>query len=90
MSAAMGIDKPVRGLRELLAGLADAPDMPVSGLALSSRNVAPGFAFLAVKGTRMHGLAYASEAVARGASVIVFEAWRQLGYRGALDLAGKE
>lgn len=63
-------------LPQLLAGLTDAddvPDVPVTGLALSSQEVGAGDIFLAVQGTRMHGLAFAADAVERGASCIVYQ-----------------
>lgn len=63
-------------LTELLDGLVDpaeVPDLIVSGLTMSSRDAGPGQAFLAVRGTRMHGLAFAAEAVARGASCVIYE-----------------
>lgn len=63
-------------LTELLDGLVDAaevPDLIVSDLSLSSQDTGPGQAFLAVRGTRMHGLAFAADAVARGASCVIYE-----------------
>lgn len=63
-------------LPQLLEGLTDAddvPDVPVTGLALSSQEVGAGDIFLAVQGTRMHGLAFAADAVERGASCIVYQ-----------------
>ncbi|MBY8965881.1 UDP-N-acetylmuramoyl-L-alanyl-D-glutamate--2,6-diaminopimelate ligase [Algiphilus sp. NNCM1] len=63
-------------LPQLLDGLteaADVPDLPVTGLALSSQGVRAGDIFLAVQGTRMHGLAFAADAVERGASCIVYQ-----------------
>ena len=55
----------------------DAPealrDMPVQDLALDSRNVRPGSLFLAVAGTRGHGLDYLDGAVAAGAAIVVWE-----------------
>lgn len=64
-------------LPALLAGLVgddvNVPDMPVAGLALSSAEVVAGDIFLAVRGTRMHGLAFAADAVARGAACIVYQ-----------------
>lgn len=61
-------------LPELLAGMVtDVPDMPVSGLTLDHRQVKPGMAFIALRGTRQHGLAYAPDAVAAGAAVVLYE-----------------
>jgi len=63
-------------LPQLLEGLTDtdeAPDLPVTGMALSSQEVGAGDIFLAVQGTRMHGVAFAADAVERGASCIVYQ-----------------
>ena len=62
-------------LRALAEGIAqvpaDCPDYPVLGLCADSRRVAPGDVFVAVPGTRADGAAYAAQAVARGAVVVV-------------------
>ena len=60
-------------LDELLAGVAPAPPVDVAGLTLDSRAVAPGDAFVALKGGRGHGLDHAGEAAARGARVILWD-----------------
>lgn len=65
-----------RHLGELLQGVCDIPshvDLSVAGIALDSRRVEPGFVFLALAGTQSHGLAFASDAVAQGASVVLYE-----------------
>ncbi|MGQ0502523.1 MAG: UDP-N-acetylmuramoyl-L-alanyl-D-glutamate--2,6-diaminopimelate ligase [Panacagrimonas sp.] len=51
----------------------DIPDHPVTGLALDSRCVQPGDAFIAVRGTRGHGLTHLPQALAQGASAILWE-----------------
>jgi UDP-N-acetylmuramoyl-L-alanyl-D-glutamate--2,6-diaminopimelate ligase len=64
-------------LDQLLKGIADVPDagdIVVSGLALDSRQVRPGDAFFALRGTRGHGITFAQGAVARGARVVLAEA----------------
>ncbi|WP_049621238.1 UDP-N-acetylmuramoyl-L-alanyl-D-glutamate--2,6-diaminopimelate ligase [Frateuria defendens] len=64
-------------LDRLLQGIADAADLgglAVSGLSLDSRRVRPGEAFLALRGTREHGIAYAAQAAANGAAVVLAEA----------------
>ena len=66
-----------RPLSQLLAGIADPAglgDLAVSGLALDSRQVREGDAFLALRGTREHGIAFAPGAVRRGARVVLAEA----------------
>jgi UDP-N-acetylmuramoyl-L-alanyl-D-glutamate--2,6-diaminopimelate ligase len=60
-------------LDELLAGIAPAPRLDVAGLTLDSRSVAPGDAFVALRGGRGHGLDHAGEAAARGARAILWD-----------------
>jgi UDP-N-acetylmuramoyl-L-alanyl-D-glutamate--2,6-diaminopimelate ligase len=65
-----------RTLAELLDGVADAGSagvLPVSGLSLDSRALADGEAFIALRGTRGHGIEHAAGAVARGAAAVLFE-----------------
>ena len=63
-----------RSLRSLLQGYADAvPDLGVTGVELDSRRVVPGSLFLAVRGQARHGLAFAGEALKRGAAAIAWE-----------------
>ena len=64
-------------LHDLLEGIADTHafgDLSVSGLTLDSRQVQPGMAFFALQGTQGHGIAFAAEAVRRGACVVLAEA----------------
>ena len=60
-------------LDELLAGVAPAPQVLIAGLTLDSRSVAPGDAFVALKGGHGHGLDHASEAIARGARAVLWD-----------------
>jgi len=63
-------------LAELLKGLGEAEtkqDVTVSGLALDSRKVQPGDLFLAVAGTRTHGLHHARQALTLGAVAVAWE-----------------
>jgi UDP-N-acetylmuramoyl-L-alanyl-D-glutamate--2,6-diaminopimelate ligase len=62
-------------LKWLLDGIAAVPgrDAPVADLAIDSRQVRPGSLFLALKGGRAHGLEFAADAAARGASAILWE-----------------
>ena len=70
MNAAL-VTRPLSGL---LQGYADAvPDMGVTGVELDSRRVIPGSLFLAVRGHARHGLAFAGEALKRGAIAIAWE-----------------
>ncbi|RDI98391.1 UDP-N-acetylmuramoyl-L-alanyl-D-glutamate--2,6-diaminopimelate ligase [Dyella solisilvae] len=64
-------------LDQLLKGIAETPgvgDIVVSGLTLDSRQVRPGDAFFALRGTREHGIRFAQGAAARGARVVLAEA----------------
>ena len=60
-------------LRELLAGIADASDIRVSGMTLDSRRVRAGDAFVALKGANTHGITFAPAALAQGASAVIAE-----------------
>lgn len=62
-------------LASLLAGIATVPsgEVRITDLALDSREVRPGSLFFALAGTRQHGLAFAAEAMARGARAILWE-----------------
>ncbi len=64
---------PVLRLDQLLDGLAEAPPVPVQGLDLDSRAIEPGAAFVALRGAQRHGIAFAAQARARGASAVLFE-----------------
>jgi UDP-N-acetylmuramoyl-L-alanyl-D-glutamate--2,6-diaminopimelate ligase len=66
--------KPMMSLQVLLDGIVDsAPDVLVSGLTLDNRKIQPGMAFIALRGTRQHGLSYAASAVEAGAVVVLYE-----------------
>ena len=51
---------------------------PVEGIAFDSRNVRPGFAFVAVPGAKADGLIFASQAAAAGAVAVVGGALRPI------------
>ncbi len=66
--------KNALSLRVLLAGIVEsAPDVRVTGLTLDNRHIQPGMAFVALRGTRQHGLSYAEAAVRAGAVVVLYE-----------------
>lgn len=69
MSRAMLLSEllPDRVLPPQLAGVV------ISGLGLDSRAIGPGEAFFALAGARGHGLDHAEQALAAGATAIVFE-----------------
>ncbi len=61
-------------LGELFGSAAgDLSGLEVEDLVLDSRQARPGAAFLAVPGTQSHGLDHLDDALARGATVIVYE-----------------
>jgi UDP-N-acetylmuramoyl-L-alanyl-D-glutamate--2,6-diaminopimelate ligase len=64
-----------KSLRDLLAGIAAIGDrdIVVHGLALDSRRVSAGDAFVALRGATQHGITFAPAALAQGASVILAE-----------------
>ncbi|MEZ2417387.1 UDP-N-acetylmuramoyl-L-alanyl-D-glutamate--2,6-diaminopimelate ligase [Luteibacter sp. RCC_6_2] len=63
-------------LTDLLDGFADASsagDIDVSGLALDSREIVRGNAFVALRGMKGHGIEFAAKAVGQGAVAILAE-----------------
>jgi len=62
-----------RTLDELLRGLAEAPAIAIDGIAADSRQVAPGYLFLACAGERSHGLDYLDSAIAAGAAAVAWD-----------------
>lgn len=63
-------------LSELLAGIAgvdQSNDCTVTGLALDSRRVEPGALFMALPGLRHDGRAFIADAIARGATAVVYD-----------------
>ncbi len=76
MSGAVDAAAPMRA-GELLAGIADAgaaSAVLLRGLSLDSRAVRPGEAFVALRGSREHGIRYAPQARAAGAVLVLAEA----------------
>ena len=64
-----------RRLADLTAGLIDVPaEILVRDLTLDSRAASPGSLFLACRGRTHHGLRFATQAVARGARAVLYEA----------------
>lgn len=61
-------------LGELLNGITDVEaDMDVTGLTLDSRRVESGDAFIALAGSKYHGLKFAGQAVRQGAVAVIYE-----------------
>ena len=61
-------------LADLMQGIADAPDIAISGIASDTRAVDSGYLFLACSGISSHGLDYAQQAIDAGAVAIVYDA----------------
>ncbi len=59
-------------LLELDAGMCGS-NPQIDGLAMDSRQVEPGFLFLACRGTESHGLIHVEQALQRGAVAVAFE-----------------
>ncbi len=71
-------------LRELLAALpqgqaAHPPDVEIQGITSDSRQVEPGWLFVAVRGTKTDGHQFLDEAVRRGAAALIVETDRPKG-----------
>jgi UDP-N-acetylmuramoyl-L-alanyl-D-glutamate--2,6-diaminopimelate ligase len=63
-----------QSLQALLTGFAEVPrDVAVTDITQDGRAARPGSAFLAVRGTQKHGLAFAPQAVANGARAVLWE-----------------
>jgi UDP-N-acetylmuramoyl-L-alanyl-D-glutamate--2,6-diaminopimelate ligase len=77
MMAAMKNKHSVMTLKQLLSDLPVSeylPEIEVKGLALDSRNVEPGYVFVAMQGQIDHGLAYAELAISKGAVAVLCDA----------------
>ena len=61
-------------LTELLQGFADAPALPISGIASDSRQLQRGYLFLACQGISSHGVDYLDQAIEAGAAAIAYDA----------------
>ena len=74
MMAAINTHRPVITLKQLLNDLAVSeylPEIEVKGLTLDSREVEPGYIFIALEGQLDHGLAYAEAAISKGAVAVL-------------------
>ena len=60
-------------LDTLLAGIVAAPSLSITGLAMDSRAVRRGDAFIALRGGSGHGLEHQSQAVAAGARAVLWD-----------------
>ncbi|HEY9147389.1 MAG TPA: Mur ligase domain-containing protein, partial [Gammaproteobacteria bacterium] len=76
MMAALRHDSHDQGLQQLFAGHADlsrVPQLTITGLTLDSRQVEPGYLFLACAGTQQHGIRFIDAAIANGAVAVAVE-----------------
>jgi UDP-N-acetylmuramoyl-L-alanyl-D-glutamate--2,6-diaminopimelate ligase len=87
MSAAPGVS-----LTWLFDGIAELPanDARVEDLTLDSRDVRPGSLFFALRGHKSHGLEFFKEAVARGASVVLWDPEGTNDTVGTIDATGAD
>jgi UDP-N-acetylmuramoyl-L-alanyl-D-glutamate--2,6-diaminopimelate ligase len=71
----------VTELAALLDGFASGvpASAQVCDLSLDSRTVTPGGAFVALRGTRAHGLAFVQQALSRGAAAVLWEPASDIG-----------
>ena len=65
---------PLPTLADLLRDCADAPAVPVHGIASDTRQLGEGYVFFAVQGLSSHGLDYLEQARAAGISAVVWDA----------------
>jgi UDP-N-acetylmuramoyl-L-alanyl-D-glutamate--2,6-diaminopimelate ligase len=63
-------------LNALLAGFTSQPlpDLNLTGLALDSRDIKHAYGFIALAGAKQHGLSHLNQAIANGASVVLYDA----------------
>ena len=64
---------PTPSLRELLQGLANAPAIPLTGIASDSRKLEAGQLFLACQGIAGHGVDFIGDAVEKAVAAVAFD-----------------
>ena len=65
---------PLGDVAALTGGRLEGPDVTVTGVTLSSRDVAPGDLYAALPGANTHGATYAAQALAAGAGAVLTDA----------------
>lgn len=65
--------KQLNNILSVLGNIAIANDIAIAGITSDSRQVKPGYVFVAVKGTTVDGHQFIEKAIASGASVIIAE-----------------
>ncbi len=73
MSMPAEIMNPAPTLANLLDGLADAPPVPVSGIASDSRLLGEGYLFLACQGIGSHGIDYLGQALEKNIAAVAYD-----------------
>jgi UDP-N-acetylmuramoyl-L-alanyl-D-glutamate--2,6-diaminopimelate ligase len=63
----------LKDLLNELASVSDQDDRSINGLALDSREIVSGNAFIALVGAKQHGLAHAEQAIDNGACTVIFD-----------------
>lgn len=66
--------RPHPTLATLLAGIADAPDIEVTGISSDSKKLSPGNVFFALVGETSHGLDYVGDALDASVRAVVWDA----------------
>ena len=65
---------PPRALDQLMSHFGiTAPALPLTDIQLDSRRVGPGSLFVAIRGHQMDGRRFIEQAVAQGATAVLFE-----------------
>ncbi len=65
--------RPHCNLRQLFEGIADAPDIEITGISSNSSKLSPGNVFFALVGETGHGLDYVDEALQAGAHAVIWD-----------------
>jgi len=65
--------RPHSTLKALLEGIADAPDIEITGISSNSRKLSPGDVFFALLGESGHGLAHVDEALTAGVEAVIWD-----------------
>ena len=75
-------NQPIMTLGQLLPQnfpMAEHSQLPIKGLTLDSREVRPGYVFVAIKGLQFHGKTFIPQAEASGAAAILIDAVDKIG-----------
>ena len=72
-SSTVTLDQILSGFDAITDATLVPESLVITGMTLNSQAVKPGFAYVALQGTKAHGLDYLDDAVARGASVVLLD-----------------